>query len=293
MPRRPCPRPCRGRSWGHEPSTAKREEEGRSRPAARAKVLPRRRARGAGATRAATAATAAAITLAGVAASAGYPTPGARAETLQEAAGTAGAAPARCPEHPLTGSSVPSEFVEVDGTVLSTADDGVHGGGCGSRTARGPAPSWSRTSSAARSTTLTTASPPPRRLPTVGPAKYRTGRDAVLHRQRRRPRQGAVESEITKAGTVLVKDINRSLCGCSGPVLCHRCGRKLYFTANDGIHGGRCGGRTAPRPAPSSSRTSPAVIPARTLEVRTPDHGERKGLLHRHRRQSTAGSVEY
>ena len=88
-----------------------------------AKVL-RRRARGARATRAATAA-AAAVTLAGVAASGGYPTPSARAETLQEAARTA-ASLARCPDQ-VTNSSVPSAFVEVGETVFFTADDGIHG----------------------------------------------------------------------------------------------------------------------------------------------------------------------
>src|SRR4051794_168874 len=60
---------------------------------ARAKAL-RRRARGAGATRAATAATAAtaaAVGLAGMAASTGYATSSARAETFQEAVGSAAA----------------------------------------------------------------------------------------------------------------------------------------------------------------------------------------------------------
>ena len=85
----------------------------------------RRRARGAGATRAATAA-APRVSLAGVAASAGYATPSATAETLQEAAGSAAASLARCPVPP-TRSSGPSDFADVRGTLFFTADDGIHG----------------------------------------------------------------------------------------------------------------------------------------------------------------------
>ena len=94
-----------------------REQAVRSR-VARAKVL-RRRARGAGARRAATAATAAAVTLAGGGASAA-------GDASRQAAGSAGASLVPCGD-PRTPPSDPSDFVDVGGTLFFTADDGIHG----------------------------------------------------------------------------------------------------------------------------------------------------------------------
>src|SRR3712207_2582503 len=90
------------------------------------KVL-RRRLRGSGATRAATAATAAALTLTGVGTSATVAGSTEGAETVGEAAGSASTSLAQCPIPPTTPSSAPDDFVNVGGTLFFTADDGIRG----------------------------------------------------------------------------------------------------------------------------------------------------------------------
>ena len=152
---------------------------------ARAKVL-RRRARGAGARRAATAATAAAVTLAGVG-SAAFATPTERAETVEEAAGSAGASQVQCPD-PHTPPSEPSELCRCGGNVVlhrrrrhprpGAVEVGWHQGG--HRPGQGH---------------------PPRCDYDSGPSSPdRCGRDVVLHRRRRHPRPGAVEVRWHQGG---------------------------------------------------------------------------------------------
>ena len=133
-------------------------------------------------------------------------------------------------------------FVDVGGTLFFTADDGIHGGSCGGRTApggHGPGQGHHP------ATAYYTSSPslPDRRggqlfftaddgvhgrelwksdgtkagtvlvkditQARVGSEPYsdRRGEHAVLHRRRRHPRPELWKSDGTEAGTVLVKDI--------------------------------------------------------------------------------------
>ena len=118
----PCSAPPLGRCLMSRRQRSAREKAVRSR-VAQAKVR-RRRARGVGARRAATAATAAAVTLAGVGASAGEAAP--TKETVEIAAGGAGASLLACGD-PDTPPSRPIGLARVGGTLFFTADDGVHG----------------------------------------------------------------------------------------------------------------------------------------------------------------------
>ena len=113
---------------------------------ARAKVL-RRRARGAGTSRAATAAIAAAVTLVGVGASTARRDNRRRQGRESEERRSGAPVPTPCSAATrLTPPASPSYFTDVGGTLFFTADDGTHGGSCGSPTAPRRARSWSRTS---------------------------------------------------------------------------------------------------------------------------------------------------
>ena len=168
------------------------------------------------------------------------------AETVEIAAGSAGASLLACGD-PHTPASRPSGFADVGGTLFFTADDGIHGrelwksdgtkagtvlvkdidpdddgddygpidltgvggrcsspsttastaGSCGSRTAPRRARSWSRTSSP--TTTATTSGPSS--LTGVGGTLFFTADDGIHGRE-------LWKSDGTKAGTVLVKDID-------------------------------------------------------------------------------------
>jgi ELWxxDGT repeat protein len=200
---------------------------------AQAKVL-RRRAREAGAARAATAATAAALSLAGASASVGYAIPNARAGTLEGAPRTAVASLERCPD-PVTDSSVPGEFVEVGGTLFFTADDGIHGlelwksdgTKAGTVLVRDIRPGTVYDSY--YQTTFNWSSRPSY-LIAAGGKLYFTADDGIHGTE-------LWKSNGTKAGTALVKDINRFGHHSADPSGLTAVSGKVYFMANDGAHG--------------------------------------------------------
>ena len=166
------------------------------------------------------------------------------------------------------------------GTLFFTADDGIHGRSCGSRTAPRRAPSWSRTS-----TPTPTATASPHSLTDVGGT-------VVLHRRRRHPRRELWKSDGTRAGTVLVKDINPGagvrqrrpsyLTECGGQVVLHRRRRHPRAGAVEvGRH--RAGTVLVKDINPGAQRQDIR---------RRPDRCGRNAVLRRRRRHPRRGAVE-
>ena len=162
------------------------------------------------------------------------------------------------------------------GDAVLRRHDGVHGASCGSRTAPGPAPSWSRTSTRTDDATAS------------GPDRCRTGMLFFTADDGGRGRE-LWTSDGTEAGTVLVKDINPPS-GSEIPISCFAdftgCCSSPRTTASTGAN---CGGRTAPRRARSWSRTS---IPAAATATPVPCRRGGDVVLHRRRRHPRSGAVD-
>ena len=247
---------------------------------ARAKVL-RRRARGAGARRAATAATAAAVALAGVAASAGHASPSARAETFEEAAGSAGCLAGAVPR-PARPSSSPSGLADVGGTLFFTADDGIHGREL-----------WKSDGTKAGTVLVKDIDPGDygygRR-----PRPDRCGGHVVLHRRRRHPRPGAVEVGRHQGGHRPGQGHQPGVTTATAqPVLPDRCGRDVVLHRR----------RRHPRPgAVEVGRHQGGHRPGQGHQARYRPDGDypvlrstecgRDVVLHRRRRHPRRGAVE-
>ena len=199
-----------------------RERSVRSR-VTREKVL-RRRARRAGARRAATAA-AAAVTLAASGTSA--------VGTAVPASGTVGASLVPCAD-PHTPPSNPSNITDVGGTLFFTADDGIHGREL-----------WKSDGTKAGTVLVRDIGPRsgdsgddykddrgPSDLTAVGGTLFFTADDGTHGRE-------LWKSNGTKAGTVLVKDIESDSGEYydDGPSDLTGVGGTLFFTADDGTHG--------------------------------------------------------